>query len=414
MPDLARLRRPVPVEAAALLAGRDPAPPGAGPLVRWDAHAGPAGATVLVPHSDRALLRTLQAARPRPPRKALHRAVRALVPPARLEVPGGGVPAVVTAACPGHGGLRAALVLGGGGPRRRAVFLVAEPAADLPQLVVKASPLAHGRAAEAQHEQHVLAVVARVSPGLAPEPRGCGATDSFTWSAETASAGWPLAELAADTTRHGQHSTRRLLDQLAARLTDVAAATAAPARWTPASPAVRLRGRFVAAGRLLQGLQVPSVLVHGDLATAQNVLASPGGCHVIDWETATERGLPLLDLLPLLALVTARASGRREPADQAEYVISLCAGRTPASGWLLGLVTDHCRRVGVPLHLAGALAALAWSHVASMPDVHRELVQRTGAAGGVWHTPAQDVAERWLDHPDLGVAWPALAAAERS
>lgn len=415
MPDLRRLAPGVPGTAYELLlpAGQD-AGVVAGPLprggagLRYDVLAGAAGAVVLVPRDDRALRRQITSGRPTSPRARVVAALRTALPASSLTVvaAGSATPRVVAAACPDRPGARCCLVLGGGGPRRRAAFLVAPAGHGPADRVVKCGRDA-SVPARAAHEQEVLGRVAGLAPGLGPRPLGTGSVDGWAWSAEELVAGRPLSEVVVDVSPAGRRRTRAALEQVVEQLGVLAAATVAP----PAGPPrVVLRG----AQRRLEPLlatvnDVPSVLLHGDLASAHNVLVAGDRPRLIDWETA-RAGLALDDVLPLLCLVTTRAEGVRGHARQAAHILRLCAGQAPGGVRLLRSVAAHCHRAQVPLQAAGALAALAWGSLASMPALHAELAARDGQVVAPWPTAAELVSASWDSHPGLGPDWPALRA----
>ena len=415
VPDLGRLSPAVPGPALELLL---PAAPDArvvaGRLprgeagLRYDLLAGAAGAVVLVPHGDRALRRQVAAYRPTSPRAHAVAALRAAAPTRCLTVSTSGdpTPPVVVAACPDRPQPRCCLVLGGGGLRRRAAFLVAPAGRGPADRVVKCGQDA-SVPARAAHEQDVLARVAALSPGLGPRPLGTGATAGWAWSVEDLVTGRPLSETVADVSLAGRRRTRAVLEDVVERLGVLASATAAPA----AGPLrATLRGEHRRLEPLLGAVaELPSVLVHGDLASAHNVLVAGDRARLIDWETA-RNGLALDDVLPLLCLVSAQADGVRGHARQAEHVLRLCAGQAPGGLWLLRLVAAHCLRSQVPLGSAGALAALAWGSLASMPIVHAELAAADGREVAPWPTAASLVAAGWDSHPGLGLDWPALRA----
>ena len=399
VPDLRRLTPAVPEGAAVLLAPARPGRP-----TRYDVRSGASGATVLVPRGDRPLREQVDDGRPRGLRAGTVRAVRGALPRAGLTV-AGPVPALVTAAVPGRPGARTALLAGGGGPRRRGVLIVAPPTGPA-DLVIKAGPYA-STAERAAGEQVLLRRVAAAAPGLGPKPLGGGSTGPWAWSAETLLPGWPLSEALGDESTAGRRRTAAVLEALSGHLGRLAHATAG--RLDPGT--VRLRGPCTDLAPLLARLVgVPGVLVHGDLATAHNVLVQGTATALVDWETAAPGGLPLLDLLPLAALATARAAGATSTGAQAAYSLRLCAGKADRSGWFLALIASACGAGGVRLEDAGTVAALAWGHLASMPLVHVELARQAGQEVEPWPTAAQDVAAAWLSHPGLGEAWPALRA----
>lgn len=376
--------------------GRRP-PPGR----RYDVYAAASGAVVLVPHGDAALIRQARDGGPASARARAVRAVRAVLPAAAVVVPDG-PPAVLSAAAPDRPAGRCSLLVGGGGPRRRAALLVAPDDGGPADRVVKAGRC-DAVARRGEVEQRILAQVAAHAAGLAPRALGAGAAEDWSWTAETLVPGRPLSETVTDTSSAGRRRTVAVLEHLADGLGRLAAAPSGRVAPDP----VRLRGAHTALGPLLGRLDgVPGVLVHGDLATAHNVLVDGRTARLVDWETARPDGLPLLDLLPLLCLTTARLAGPAGPHELAARVLALCAGQAADSAWLLALV----RSAAAGLREPGLVAALGWGHLASMPLVHAELARADGRTVVPWPTAAEQVAAAWCEHPRLGTAWSALTA----
>ncbi len=188
----------------------------------------------------------------------------------------------------------------------------------------------------------------------------------------------------------------------------MACSTAAPADWSAIGTddrAVTLRGPAAELRPLLSELEgVPAVLSHGDLASGRNVLVDRSGRpSVLDWETARERGLPLLDLLPLLCTSLARADGAHGPDRQAAYVLDLAAGRRRDSGWLFEQVSRYARRIGLQPEAIGRLALLAWGSEASLRPAHDELLIAAGLPVRPWTSLGEAVLVRWRD--EFGADW---------
>ena len=373
-------------------------------MLEYDALVGAAGALLLVPSDTPSLRRHLLAGRPAGPRAVGLRALRWAVRPggATVATRASTVPAVVTRSCPDLDSPHAALVTGGGGPRRRSAFVVADHDG-APTRVVKVGR-GHDADRRAAREQLVLSLLETTCPGLAPRPLGAGTSGPMAWSVEVAVAGRPLSEAVTDTSAQGRERTRRVLEDLARQLAELA-------RATKVSPGTEPDGGLVdpTLWADLAGLpDVAGVMVHGDLASAHNVLAQGGHGRLIDWETASLVGPPLLDLLPLVCFAHAASHGARGPDAQAEHALRLCSGSHRDSPWLLGLVRSYCQSAGVPLARAGALAALAWRHPGRVRRAHDELLRTAGEDCLRWRSPAEHVARRWDSTPGLGRRWDAL------
>jgi hypothetical protein len=376
----------------------------AGYAVRtWTVHPAPAGAAVAAvgdglrrPGPRRGVARgralAVDLARGVGGRERLHVASRV-----------GGPPALAALA----GGDKAQVLAGGGGPRRRPVILVAGAASRSPSRVVKA-----GRAGDEVRAAHEQAVLERLhGAGLGrplPRPLGTGRCGPFVWSAESAVAGAPLADLLGRPPR--RRKVLALLEDVAAWLTRVAVATATARSWAEGCddelPLVGEHARLAADRARLSG--VPAVLVHGDLGSAFNLLVDGRSWTVVDWETARPAGPPLTDLLPLVCGALASLQAPSSAAAQARYVLRLCAGREEDSAWLHRVVDEHLRAVRVPADQAGTLAALAFGHQASTRLRHELLVRAAGDVPPAWRSPWDDVVRGWQSEPGLGADWSAL------
>ncbi|WP_139245673.1 phosphotransferase [Geodermatophilus amargosae] len=206
---------------------------------------------------------------------------------------------------------------------------------------------------------------------------------------------------------------REVLGQLADWLGEVAVRTAATVDWAGighGDEVVALRGPATGLRPLLRGLTgVPSVLTHGDLASGHNVLVDGGGRPaVLDWETAREHGLPLLDLLPLLCSSLARNRVGGDLHREAAHVVDLATGRAPDSAWLLEQVARYARRLAIPRDEVGPLALLAWGHQASMRMVRDELLTAAGLPVTPWTSLGELVLDAWWQ--GVGRNWPQLSA----
>lgn len=312
----------------------------------------------------------------------------------------------------------AAVVEAGGGdveyalfnrdPRRRVGIIVRDGEA---RFVVKVARQ-RGQAERGEREQEVLRRLQTAGLGVhTPVPLGSGSAGALAWSAESRAPGVPL-----DTTRFGgAGAVAGLLSGIAEWLAQLGAATRCMHDWRTTAhgdESVALRGQSCGLAELLSELDgAPAVLSHGDLATGGNVFVDRDRFMVVDWETSRDRGLPLVDLLPLLCLTAAKAAGQADVDRAADYVLATCRGDTPESAWLFEAVGTYLAEVGVPLALAGRLAALAWGHQASMRLVHEELVRASGLEPVQWRTPADVVAASWMDDAQLGRSWTALAGA---
>jgi hypothetical protein len=249
----------------------------------------------------------------------LRRLARRTVPACALVAGHAGTPLLRWLGELDGGGVAAATVRVG--RRRDAPMLVAQrypPGAGSPDLVAK---IALDEAAEDRLERERLAlrelgpvasragaVVPVPSPGRASWLLATGVLPGRSAAALLAEspaeleplglavARWVAAWNAATARR--AHATAALLDELlvrpAERLEDLGAV---PRAYVAAVAAL---------ARRLEGGELVRVCAHNDL-TMSNVLTQAGGLAVLDWEAATETGLPMHDLWYALADAVARA-----------------------------------------------------------------------------------------------------------
>jgi hypothetical protein len=287
------------------------------------------------------------------------------------------VPAAVSALGPGATTSRLTIA---DDERRRASFVVpGRP----PRLVKLARhPGEAGRTAREQ--ANLASVLELVGPAHVPSPLGHGVVGGHEWGVESLERGVPLRRARRWwRLRHG----RATLDALGRWLTELAVRSASPVDGGVA------------------------VFAHGDLASGENVLVHRRSFVVIDWETATPTGSPLADLLPTLALGVARLDAGASAIEQTERALAACRGEGRDGAWLLGHVREHLGRLGLATEGAGRLATDAWAQLASMRSRRDDLLREAGLQPPRTSEPSlgERVLERWLDDPELGLAWPALA-----
>jgi hypothetical protein len=277
-------------------------------------------------------------------------------------------------------------------PRRRAA--VVDPARGFVVKVARAVD----QGERAQWERAVRDKLQRADLDHVPPIVASATEREPTWLAEELSRGRSLE------TRHQTEAALRsgVVDNVAAWLGDLAVKT----RSDTYDPTSGLRGEHAALVHLATGLvAVPGVLVHGDLAMGGNILVEGGDFSVLDWETAREDALPLLDLLPMLCLTVARAEVGSDAVGQAAVALQLCRGDHDRSSWLFQHVDRYLGALSIDRTHAGALAALAWGVVASMRLAHAELVATAGQQPTPWVSPAEHVARQWMNDPLLGSDW---------
>ncbi|MGI8870263.1 MAG: hypothetical protein ACR2F6_15790 [Mycobacteriales bacterium] len=151
---------------------------------------------------------------------------------------------------------------------------------------------------------------------------------------------------------------------------------------------------------------LPAVLQHNDLGS-WNIISDGHSFAAVDWESARAAGLPLWDLLYLLADVLARMDGPAAPEILLERAIALFAGRSRHSQRLFRWVRAAVAALALPHQSVGPLAALCWMHHGLSP------LGRSVALAGAPAAPTGHLArmgDAWLAHPELGVRWSAWSA----
>jgi hypothetical protein len=151
-----------------------------------------------------------------------------------------------------------------------------------------------------------------------------------------------------------------------------------------------------------------AVTQHNDLGT-WNLVADADDFVVVDWENATEAGLPLWDLLYFLgdALVLLDGSDAREhaPEQLPPRLVRLFAGEAPSSPLLFSWIRRAAETAAVPPEAVGAVATLCWlSHSLSAGAHNVDLAALTPL-----HPPRlhglEGMARAWMGHPALGPNW---------
>jgi hypothetical protein len=176
-----------------------------------------------------------------------------------------------------------------------------------------------------------------------------------------------------------------------------------PASVETAMPGVPLRllrrpERLAVAEDVAHWLGTVGRFQHGDL-TGDNVLVDGGRFGLVDWEHARADGLPLADLLFFAAHVLP---GRGDP-------VALFLGRSPESPRLFRWV----QATGLSRADAGRYAAQAWQEYGERARASRLAREQLTGAAVPPYLPEQ-VATAWRTDPGLGEGWPALDAPGRT
>lgn len=406
-----------------LVEGRVSGPPAGWSAVRWTIVLRRNEPVCLVPHGDRVLLqRGLLTWNPSGKAKARLRALALAAGSAGFPV---ALPTVTVLSrhdprpcavqladrlLPGVP-YRPMVLTGGGSERRRVTTLLYEPDATEPRWAVKTARHRGGQD-RAVRELAALRALGRAAVGgvTVPEVVAWGELDGGqAWSVEQAASGRSLTTVAQESPERARAAVLRLVQWLQ----DVALATRSLAPGVASTAADQLRpfwpdAPLAEAAAALS--DVPGVLTHGDLLAGDNVVIDGDRVSVLDWETFQPAGLPLLDVLPQLALTLAALRVGPVPADVAEEVVRCALGGSADSAFLRTVLHGYTVALGVVPSQLGPLAALAWAHHGAAPRRHRAALAQEGLPAIPWPSAPEEVARVWLAHPRLGVRWSALDA----
>ena len=154
--------------------------------------------------------------------------------------------------------------------------------------------------------------------------------------------------------------------------------------------------------------QVPTVFEHGDLWTRNVVLGiGSGDFSVVDWDDADRSGLPLRDLVMLLADSYADIDGAGTQEERDDHFVELLSGKGAHSGRAFGWIAQATESLAIPSGAAGPLIALGLADLAQrrlddLEQVPREIAT-TLDSGQL--EPVVRRAELWLTTPTLGPSW---------
>ncbi len=105
---------------------------------------------------------------------------------------------------------------------------------------------------------------------------------------------------------------------------------------------------------------LPTAFEHRD-CSPWNVLATPeNGLAFLDWESATERGVPLLDLVYFLANAAFVATGTLNSGREPETYAGLLDGSSPMADAFHTSIESYCEQIGVPETSVAPLRILTW------------------------------------------------------
>jgi hypothetical protein len=296
------------------------------------------------------------------------------------------------------------LRLGRGDVLQRAVFTVLD--GQRPAWVVKFSRVA-GYDRSFVGDATGLAL-ARTAGGAvaAHAPAHLGRLDvgGLTFSVETAAVGTQLGHLL-------RRRPWRLLDSIAQWIGTLGRHTAGPKSHLAAE---RERMRQVvsevgvslgAPADLVDRVPpIPAVLQHNDLGS-WNIISDGSGFTAVDWESARRPGFPMWDLFYFAADVLTKIDGPVDVEARIDRTLRIFAGESAHSPRLFRWIRATAASLDIATSALGALASLCWLHHGQSPA--RRTADLSGAPQApLGHHPL--LAQRWLEHPRLGVSWPAL------
>jgi len=313
------------------------------------------------------------------------------------------------------------LTLGQGDVLSRNVFHLFPRAAGVPRWVLKFSR-APGNAEPFERDERGLRAAARAGGAVAaraPRLLGRFRVGGIEASLETAAIGRRLRELLLEPGRAREKEA--LVNAVAAWTIDVARETCRPAeslereRRRLMEEVLRAYPELGADPSLVQAVsQVPGCLQHNDLGS-WNVVVHDGQFVAVDWESASECGLVLWDLVYFLADALAVLDGAVDGATRHRHTTRLFAGELPRSQVLFGWLRRACSELRIPADAVGAVVGLCWMHHALSPGVRSLALAAAGGDGGASRLHGTELnAREWFSHPALGQSWPAWQRERRS
>jgi hypothetical protein len=337
-------------------------------------------------------------------------AARGLLPPLRPELIVGaqpGLPYLMESALelgvPED--VRPLLLAGQGDDYSRAAFLLFEQGSSVPSWALKFQRLP-GKVPAFEREARGLAIAAETGGIVAAHaPRWLGAreVDGLQCTLETAAHGRSLLAILRSAPGRAEP-----VQPVCEWLLEVARATRAP------SEALDEERRRLAeavlpswglGSELLERLAaLPAVLQHNDVGT-WNVVVDGDGFTVLDWEDCVRHGLPLWDVLYLLADATAHIDGITEPADRGEHFERVFLGEAQSSALLFHWVRTMVDALAIPAEAVGPVATLCWLHHGLSGERRAEGSNDESSRDHVAHVLFRELAERWLRNPALGASW---------
>lgn len=155
------------------------------------------------------------------------------------------------------------------------------------------------------------------------------------------------------------------------------------------------------ASRIASLPALPSVMEQRDMGP-WNLVLTPEGLGVLDWESAEPDGLPVLDLAYFLAYAAFHVLGAMESGRYEEAYRSVRDPRTPVGGIARACLERYCDAVGVGASAVSALHLVTW-----MVHADSEMRRLVADAGGRPSIPALRGAimqRLWTEELAVGAA----------
>ena len=130
----------------------------------------------------------------------------------------------------------------------------------------------------------------------------------------------------------------------------------------------------------LRRQKIPLVFEHGDLGPPNILLGQHGRIGVVDWELSKPRGLPLVDLFFLLALVGFARRRARRPLD---YLAAFHDAFFASSAWARPYLTRYANQLQLAPEIVAPLFILTWGrYVAELTARLHDFRHATGQLAG--------------------------------
>lgn len=293
-----------------------------------------------------------------------------------------------------------------GPDRKRCAFVVFQPGAPEPEVVVKFARL-RGAGRQFDRDEQGLALAAATGGCVSAVAQRLLARFEVAGhqaSVETAALGSTLERLLAR-----PQSRRRkvaLVDAVAGWLLQVARQTVGtseglePERRRLVLDVLAISPQSPPADECRTGLGgVPAVFEHGDVSQG-NVVFDGHRLALVDWELARFPGFPLWDLLYFALCALPLVDGVTDEGDQDRHFLALFEGRAPSSSLLFGWIRSAVDSLGLQPRSVGWLTTMCWLHWC---ELLRRIRREQGRAEPP--LPVERAARLWLTRPGLGPGW---------